>query len=141
MTRKKSRKKVAKKRVVRNVNWFVDAHYALKVKRDKLEEKVKEVKHDIEKIEGEALHKFSKEKIESAKGKKATGFIQKLDHYNVADRRKLDAYVKRTGNFELFQNRVSGEAVLDIEATNKRFSIKSAGIGYYESTHFRTRKR
>ena len=86
MARKKSRKKAAKKRVVRNVNWFVDAHYALKMKRDKLEEKVKEVKRDIEKLEGEALHKFSKEKIESAKGKRATGFIQELDHYNVADR-------------------------------------------------------
>ena len=52
MARKKSRKKAAKKRVVRNVNWFVDAHYALKMKRDKLEEKVKEVKRDIEKLEG-----------------------------------------------------------------------------------------
>jgi hypothetical protein len=141
MARKKSRKKVAKKRVVRNVNWFVDAHYSLKVKRDKLEEKVKEIKRDIEKLEGEALHKFSKEKIEKASGRKATGFIQGLDHYNVVDRRKLDAYVKRTGNFELFQNRVSGEAVQDIEATNKRFKMSAAGIGMYTSTHFRTRKR
>lgn len=136
-----TKKKAKTKRVVKNVNWYVDTHYALKVKRDKLKDKVKEVVDDIEKLEGEALHKFGKEGIEGAKGKKATGFIQELDHYNVADRRKLDAYVKRTGHFELFQNRVSGDAVQDIEATSKRFKRSAAGIGLYTSTHFRTRKR
>ncbi|MCK5644856.1 MAG: hypothetical protein KAJ19_28915 [Gammaproteobacteria bacterium] len=136
-----AKKKVRKKRVVKNVNWYVDEHYKLKMKRDALEKRKKEVISDIEKLEGEALNKFGKEGIEGAKGKKATGFIQELDHYNVADRRKLDAYVKRTGNFELFQNRVSGDAVQDIEATNKRFKRSSAGIGLYTSTHFRTRKR
>lgn len=137
-----SRKKKGKtKRVVRNVNWFVDAHYALKMKRDKLEDKVKDVKADIEKMEDEALHKFGKEGIEGAKGRVATGFIQELDHYNVADRRKLDAYVKRTGNFELYQNRVTGTAVEELMEANKRFSMKGAGIGLYTSTHFRTRKR
>lgn len=139
VSRKKKGK--TKKRTVRNVNWFIDTHYKLKQKRDKLKEQAKEVQKDIEKLEGEALHKFSKEGIEGSKGRLATGFIQELDHYNVADRRKLDAYVKRSGHFELFQNRVSGEAVQDIEATNKRFNRDSAGIGLYTSTHFRTRKR
>lgn len=139
MARKKKGK--TKKRTVRNVNWFIDTHYKLKQKRDKLKDQAKEVQEDIDKLEGEALHKFGKEGIEGCKGRLATGFIQELDHYNVADRRKLDAYVKRTGNFELFQNRVSGDAVQDIEATNKRFKLAAAGIGLYTSTHFRTRKR
>ena len=129
------------KRTVRNVSWFIDEHYKLKQKRDAYEAKKKEMIKEIEKLEAEALHKFGKEGLEGAKGKKATGFIQELDHYNVKDRRKLDAYVKRTGNFELFQNRVSGSAVEEIAASNSRFKLESAGLGLYTSLHFRTRKR
>lgn len=134
-------KKKATKRTVRNVSWFIDEHYKLKQKRDAFEAKKKLVVKDIEKLEDEALHKFGKEGLEGAKGKKATGFIQELDHYNVADRRKLDAYVKRTGNFELFQNRVSGAAVEELQAASSRFKLTSAGLGLYTSLHFRTRKR
>jgi len=138
MAKKKAAKK---KRVVRNVNWFADAHYSLKMKRDALEAKVKLVKKEIEKIEAEALTKFGKEGIEGARGKKATAFIQELDHYNIEDRSKLDKYVKRTGKFELFQNRVSGVAIEEIMASNKRFKLEGAGLGLYTSVHFRTRKR
>jgi len=130
-----------KKRLVKTVNWFADTHYALKQKRDKLKERAKEVQGEIDKLEAEALHKFGKEGIEGARGKKATCFIQELDHYNVEDRRKLDAYVKRSGNFELFQNRISGTVVEELMAQNKRFKLKGAGIGLYTSVHFRTRKR
>jgi hypothetical protein len=126
-----------KKRVVRNVNWFVDAHYKLKQKRDALLGKVDDVKQDITKLEAEALHKFGKEGIEGAKGKLATGFIQELDHVRIADRRALDAYVKRTGHMELFQNRVSAEAYRELLAQRK----KPAGVEIYTSVHFRTRKR
>lgn len=129
--------KAKKKRVVRNVNWFVDEHYKLKMQRDKLKEKWDDKKEEIEKLEAEALHKFGKEGIQGAKGKKATGFIQELDHVRVSDRRALDAYVKRTGHLELFQNRVSGEAYRELLAQRK----KPAGVEIYTSVHFRTRKR
>jgi len=134
-------KQTTKKRVVRSVNWFADAHYALKKKRDDFKAKAKLVQKDIDKLEGEALDKFNREGIEGARGRNATAFIQELDHYNIADRAKLDAYVKRTGRFELFQDRVSGAAVEEIAASNKRFKLEGAGIGLYTSTHFRTRKR
>lgn len=130
-------KKKAKKRVVRNVNWFVDQHYKLKQKRDKIQEQLNDVKKDIEKLEGEALHKFGKEGIEGAKGRLATGFIQELDHFRVADRAALDKYVKRTGHLELFQNRVSSEACRELMAQRK----KPAGVEIFTSVHFRTRKR
>lgn len=126
-----------KKRVVRNVAWFIDHHYALKMKRDALEAKKKEVQKDIDKLEAEALHKFGKEGIEGGKGRKATGFIQELDHIKIGDRNALDKYVKRTGHLELFQNRVSGEAVKELWAQGK----KPAGLETYTSVHFRTRKR
>lgn len=134
-------KKKAKKRTVRNVNWFCDEHYKLKMQRDAINKKLKAKKREIEKLEAEAITKFGKEGLEGAKGAKATGFIQELDHYGVDDRSTLDKYVKRTGNFELFQNRISSAAVEEIQATNKRFSLKGAGISLYTSIHFRTRKR
>ena len=126
-----------KKRVVRNVNWFVDAHYKLKQKRDALLDKVGDVKKDIEKLEAEALHKFGKEGIEGARGSLATGYVEERDHVRVADRRALDAYVKRTGHLELFQNRVSAEAYRELLAQRK----KPAGVEIYTSVNFRTRKR
>ena len=126
-----------KKRVVRNVNWFVDAHYKLKMKRDVLLDKVNDVKADITKIEAEALHKFGKEGIEGAKGRIATCYVEERDHVRVSDRRALDAYVKRTGHMELFQNRVSAEAYRELLAQRK----KPAGVEIYTSVNFRTRKR
>lgn len=130
-----------KKRVTKNVNWYVDTHYALKMKRDAIKKKLDLVKKDIEKIEIAAINKFSVEDLEGVRGRKATGFIQELDHYGVEDRSKLDKYVKRTGCLELFQNRVNGEAVEELQAQSKRFSLKAAGISLYTSTHFRTRRR
>lgn len=134
MAKKKAAKK---KRTVRNVNWFVDTHYKLKQQRDKIQEKLNEKKVEIEKLEAEALHKFGKEGIEGARGRLATGFIQELDHFRVADRNSLDKYVKRTGHLELFQNRVSAEACRELMAQRK----KPAGVEIYTSVHFRTRKR
>ena len=130
-----------KKRVVKNVNWYVDTHYKLKQKRDALEEKVKEVKAEIEAIEEEALRKFGKEGIEGARGRIATGYIQELDHYNVENRAKLDAYVKRNGLLHLFQNRVSKAAVEELMHDKPRFKLATAGLGQYTSVHFRTQKR
>lgn len=135
--KKMSKRKTANK----SVQAFADYHYALKMKRDALDDLEDGIKAIMALVEEQAQAKYEKEGIEGARGANATAFIQELDHYNVEDRRKLDRYVKRTGNFELFQNRVSGTAVEEIQAVNKRFKPKSAGIGLYTSTHFRTRKR
>jgi len=135
-------KKIAKRKTAnKSVNGFADYHYALKMKRDALKDLTDQVKAILEKIEGEAKAKYEKESIEGARGEAATAFLQELDHYGIEDRSKLEKYVRRTGNFELFQNRVSSSAVEEIQATNKRFKIKSAGISLFTSTHFRTRKR
>lgn len=135
-------KKIAKRKTENNnVQSFADCHYALKQKRDALNDLVKQVKAVLAKIEEEAKVKYEKEGIEGARGENATAFIQELDHYSIEDRSKLDAYVKRTGNFELFQNRLSSAAVEEIQANNGRFKIESAGISMYTSKHYRTRKR
>ena len=132
-----AKKKAKKKRTVKTVGWFIDEHYRIKQQIAKAEEVVKKLKDKRDKHEAEALHKFGKDGIEGGKGRLATGFIQELDHFRVADRRKLDAYVKRTGHIELFQNRVSSEACRELMAQRK----KPAGVEIYTSVHFRTRKR
>ena len=91
----------------RTVQWFIDTHYTLKQERDELLAEVKEVKKEIDKVADEALERFGKEGIEGARGAQATAYIEERDHFNMEDRRKFEAYVKRTGHFELFQGRVS----------------------------------
>ena len=128
---------MAKKRTRKTVGWFVDEHQRLKDERDELLNEVKVVKKDIENLENQALEKFGKEGLEGARGENATGYIEERDHYNISDRRKLDAYVKRTGHMELFQGRVSAEAYRELLAQGK----KPAGVGIYHAVNFRTRKR
>jgi hypothetical protein len=139
-TKKTSKKKFKKKFKIpetKPVNWYVDTHFKLKMKRDKLLAQVNEVKAEIAFLEDLALKRFGKEGIEGVKGKDATGFIQELDHYTIADRNALDKWVKRTKHLEVFQNRVSSEAVQGLQAQG----LKVPGIGVFTSTHFRTRKR
>jgi hypothetical protein len=123
------------------VQRFADIHYGLKQRRGALEDVRKRIYAILERVEIEARAKYEKEGIEGARGEAATAFLQELDHYNVQDRSKLDRYVKRTGNFEIFTNRISGTAVEEIMANNKRFKPESAGIAHSTSKHFRTRKR
>ena len=126
-----------KKRVRKTVGWYVDEHQRLKNERDALLEEVNAVKKKITALEDEALEKFDKEDIQGVRGELATGFIEERDHYNIADRRKFEAYIKRTGHMELFQGRVSAEAYRELVAQGK----KPAGVGVFHKVSFRTRKR
>jgi hypothetical protein len=128
---------MATKRTRKTVGWYVDAHQKLKDERDELLEEVNAVKKEITTLEEKALEKFGKEGLEGARGENATGYIEERDHFNIADRRKFEQYIKRTGHMELFQGRVSAEAYRELLAQGK----KPAGIGVFHKVSFRTRKR
>ena len=140
-----------RKRRVNRKKWtpveFVENHYRLKELRDRLEEEVKLLKDEIAEIEEDALKSYDKQNLEGAKGRTALGFIEEREFYNVADRRELDKFVKRTGHYELYQNRIRPEAVREIfdDADDPgeidRAKLKKAGIGTFTSINFRTRKR
>ena len=121
----------------RKVSWYVDEHQRLKDERDDLLQLVNEVKKKISKVESDALERFGREEIEGVRGELATGFIEEREHYNITDRRKLDAYIKRTGHMELLQGRVSSEAYRELAAQGK----KPAGVGVFHKVSFRTRRR
>lgn len=126
-----------KKRTVKNMNWYVDEHQRLKVVRDALLDEVKAIKAHIAAHEEEALEKFGKEDLQGVKGELATAYIEEREHFNISDRRTFEKYVKRTGNLQLFQGRVSSEAYKELRAQGK----KPAGVGTFTKTSFRTRKR
>jgi len=87
------------KTVNSTVQEFADLHYQLKQRRDALEKMKKRIGSILERIEGEARDKYEKEGIEGARGENATSYLQDLDHYSIADRDKLDKYIKRTCKF------------------------------------------
>lgn len=131
----------AKKRVRKTIGWYIDRHYRLKMQRDDLIDKLNDKKEEIEILADEALDKFTRNDILGARGRFATGYIQDRDVYSVSDRSKLDAFVKRTGLFELYQNRVTNEAVEEILATRSRTNVDSMGLESFTLVNFRTRKR
>lgn len=123
------------------VQGFADTHYAVKKLRDNLEKQRKKIYAIQERIEVEARAKYEKEGIEGARGDAATAFLQELDHYSIDDRTKLDRYIKKNGNFELLQNRVSVAAVEELLAAKPKLKLSTLGVHHSTSKHFRTRKR
>jgi hypothetical protein len=123
------------------VQQFADTHYAVKKLRDGLEVQRKKLYAIQERIEGEARAKYEKEGIEGARGEAATAYLQELDHYGIDDRTKLDRYIKKNGNFELLQNRVSVAAIEELMAVKPKLKLSTLGVNHTTSKHFRTRKR
>ncbi len=121
----------------RKIGWYIDTHQELKDERDELLAEVDVVKKKIAKHEELTLERFNKEDIDGAKGELATGYIEEVDRYSLKDRRKFEAYIKKTGHFELFQGRVSTTAYRELLALGK----KPAGVGVFHQINFRTRRR
>jgi hypothetical protein len=120
------------------VGWYVDQHIRLRAKRQEIQTKLSEVKAEMTALGEEALKLFKKEELEGAKGKLGFGYIGESDHYNITDRRKFDAYVKKTGRLELFQGRVSSEPVEEIVEQTKKLP---PGVGVFHKVEFKTTKR
>jgi hypothetical protein len=119
------------------VAWWIDTHYKMKERRDKMAAALNAFKREIEDFEKEALKKFGKEGLEGASGSRAIGFIEERTHVQMGDREEFDKYVKKTGRTELFQGRVSAEAYRELSAQG----LKIPGVKTVDMTYFRTRKR
>jgi len=121
----------------KTAGWFCDAHYKLRLQRGAIQQKLDAKKAEIAELEEDAKKHFASEGLEGGKGKLATGYISEVDHVSIADARKFKAYIKRTGHFELYQNRVSKSAYDDLVAAGK----KPAGVRIYTQVKFGTTKR
>lgn len=126
-----------RKRKTKTVGWYIDEHQRLKDERDEIIQELVAKKAEIAEHADEALEHFSRDQIVGAKGDYATGYIEEKDVFKIEDRKKFDAYVRRTGHNELYQNRVNAEAYRELLALGK----KPAGVEPFTVVNFRTRKR
>jgi hypothetical protein len=123
----------------KTAGWYIDQHIRLRQKRKKAEDVVRGIKDEMREIEEEAKRKFSSETIAGARGKLGIGFVQETDTYSVEDRRKLDRFVLRNKALDMFQNRVSKEAVVEYLKAHRRATPDSMGLSKFTKKDFRTR--
>lgn len=89
----------------------VDMLYQMRATRLALASKVKDLKSGEAEVKTVMMKRFGKDKLEGAAGKIASMSITPNDVPTVKDWQKVFAYVKKTGSFDLFQRRLSDEAV------------------------------
>lgn len=88
----------------------VDAAYKLREKRLAAQKQVDAIKSQEEELKEHIINTFTKDDIEGAKGKVATAGIIRKTVAQVEDWEKLQAYIKKTGEFDLLQRRVNDAA-------------------------------
>jgi len=124
----------------KTAGYYIDLHYKLKQERDAIIKKLNAKKAEIQAVADEATEAFGREDLVGGKGKLALGYFEDREIFSIADRSQLDRFVKKHGYFELYQNRVTGEAVHGVLARHPRLSLKSMGLKRIELENFRTRK-
>ena len=93
---------------------LIDAMFSLREDKRALEAKVKDIETQYTELEEQLIARLGTEGIDKATGKKASVSVTKNIVANVVDWERLCAYVKRTGNFQLFQRRVSDPAYREL---------------------------
>jgi hypothetical protein len=89
----------------------IDALYALDEERAQAQKMVDTLKEKYRKLEESLLNDFDKVHLEGATGSKAMASISRPVVPDVKDLEKLRAHIKKTGEWDLLQNRISTTAV------------------------------
>jgi hypothetical protein len=98
---------------------IVDHLYNLRAERLQLQKAVDELKSEQKRIEDYLINTLTKEELSKLAGKVASVTLTKSEQANVIDWLPFQAYVKKHGAFELYQKRVSIEAVRERWAQGK----------------------
>jgi hypothetical protein len=99
---------------VRTIGSMIDDINKLRERKRKLTAEVDEIEKEYKTLEEEIKGRLMAEGMDKASGKTATVSISKNIVANVVDWEKVCAYVKRTGNFQLFQRRISDPAFREL---------------------------
>jgi len=102
--------------IKRPVGASIDAMFDLREKKRALEEQVKEVEQELAVYTESLLESMTAQGLTSGRGDKATASITSTVCANIQDWDVLTAFVKKTGNFQLFQRRVSDPAFRELLA-------------------------
>lgn len=93
---------------------IIDKMFDLREQRRRLEEEAAKLEADYKAQEEMLMERMGKENTDKAAGKKASVSITTGVVANVTDWAKVEAFVKKTGNFQLFQRRVSDPAFREL---------------------------
>lgn len=92
----------------------IDALWALREKKRALDEQVKVIEDQISDASNALLERMDAEGTDKVTGKMATVSISDVMVGNCTDWDMLNAFVKKTGNFQLYQRRLSDPAVREL---------------------------
>lgn len=106
----KEKKVKLKYKVPKTVGAAIDLLQTIRAKRQALTTQAEAEKSQESLLHTTILNMFKKTELDGAKGKLATASIGKNDVANLKDDRKFFAYLKKTGDFDLIQRRLSNEA-------------------------------
>ncbi len=93
---------------------LIDNMQKIRVERAALAKKDKELEDKLNDLEKDVKERLLAEGMDKASGKLATASLKRSLVGNVKDWEKVYAYVKRSGNFQLFQRRLSDAAYREI---------------------------
>ena len=102
-----------------NLGSTTDKLYVLKERQRELEEKVNEIKAEYAALEEQLLARLDAEESTKCGGKKATASVTFTDVADVENWDEFHAWIKKTGNFQVLQKRVSDAAWREIRDLKK----------------------
>src|ERR1019366_7754792 len=105
------KKKIAMPKVPANVGAAIDALDALRTRRKALEMQAKVIASQEAHFENEIFKKFKKSELEGARGKVMQASIERTVVPTLVDPKKLYAYIRKTGEFDLLHQRLGARAV------------------------------
>lgn len=105
------------RKLVGTIGSRIDTMYALREQKRELEAKVKVVEDEYKVIETELLEALEREGTSNGKGKHASASVSVSVVGQITDVEAMNAYIKRSGNFQLYQQRLSTLAVRELLET------------------------
>lgn len=109
-----------KHRLVGTIGSMTDALVKLREKKRELEAKIGEIEAEYGAIEGTLMDRLGEEGLDKGTGKLGTVSISETMVGNVTDWDAVNAFVKKTGNFQLFQRRLSDPAFRELLELGKK---------------------
>jgi hypothetical protein len=93
---------------------IIDRMFDTREKKRKLDGDIAKLEAELKEDEELLLERMKAEATDKAAGKKASASITMGVVANVEDWAKVEAFVKKTGNFQLFQRRISDPAFREL---------------------------
>lgn len=102
-----------------SVGKLTDELFELREKKRELDEKVKAIEAQYDALALQLMAQLEEQGADKVSGKKATASVTVTEVATLEDRDALNAFVKKTGNFQLFQARINDAAFRELLGVRK----------------------